>query len=257
MAKSKRYYWLKLNTDFFRGKPIKKLRKLAGGDTYTIIYLKMLLSSLKDNGKLYFDGIEDDFVKELASDIDEDEENVRVTVRFLMSIGHLTMLSEEEYLLTECESMTGSECESASRMREHREREKLLKENKETSLCDECVTMSDTEIEKEIDKREEKEKKEEVPLPFNFESAFEQTFAIYPKKTAYTNAKTAWMDKLLGVIEENRPDIARLIYTATAMYLDDYRKKHSDDAEYKFIPKYAEWLKSDCDYWLKFAEKRE
>ena len=106
-----------------------------------------------------------------------------------------------------------------------------------------------------IDK--EKESVKEISLDFDFEGAFEQTFAIYPKKTAYTNAKIAWMDKLLGVIEENRPDIARLIYTATAMYLDDYRKKHGDDSEYRFIPKYSEWLKSDCDYWLKIAEKRE
>ena len=47
----KRYYWLKLPDDFFRQKPIKKLRRIAGGDTYTIIYLKMLLVSLKNEGK--------------------------------------------------------------------------------------------------------------------------------------------------------------------------------------------------------------
>ena len=33
----KRYYWLKLQDDFFKSKRIKKLRKIAGGDTYTII----------------------------------------------------------------------------------------------------------------------------------------------------------------------------------------------------------------------------
>ena len=35
MAKIKKYYWLKLKEDFFRQKEIKKLRKIAGGDTYT------------------------------------------------------------------------------------------------------------------------------------------------------------------------------------------------------------------------------
>ena len=47
MAGNKRYYWLKLMDDFFDSKRIKKLRKMAGGDTYTIIYLKMQLLSLK------------------------------------------------------------------------------------------------------------------------------------------------------------------------------------------------------------------
>ena len=42
----KRYFWLKLFEDFFSSKRIKKLRSLAGGDTYTIIYLKMQLKAL-------------------------------------------------------------------------------------------------------------------------------------------------------------------------------------------------------------------
>ena len=33
----KRYYWLKLRNDFFDSVRMKKLRSVAGGDTYTII----------------------------------------------------------------------------------------------------------------------------------------------------------------------------------------------------------------------------
>ena len=40
-TENRRYYWLKLKDDFFKDKKIKKLRQLAGGDTYTIIYLKL------------------------------------------------------------------------------------------------------------------------------------------------------------------------------------------------------------------------
>ena len=47
---TKKYYWLKLYSDFFTSKRIKKLRKLAGGETYTIIYLKMQLLALGNNG---------------------------------------------------------------------------------------------------------------------------------------------------------------------------------------------------------------
>ena len=57
---NKRYYWLKLKDDFFRDKAIKKLRRIAGGDTYVIIYLKMQLLSLKSGGKLFYEGVEDD-----------------------------------------------------------------------------------------------------------------------------------------------------------------------------------------------------
>jgi hypothetical protein len=55
----KRYYWLKLQDGFFDSKRIKKLRKLAGGDTYTIIYLKHYWSPLFIQNKvvIFIDGI--------------------------------------------------------------------------------------------------------------------------------------------------------------------------------------------------------
>ena len=151
----KRYYWLKLPDDFFRQKPIKKLRKIAGGDTYTIIYLKMLLVSLKNEGKLFFDGVEENFTEEIALELDEEEENVKVTVQFLMAQGLLQLIDESEYELTECSRMVGSESASAERMRRLRD--------KKTSQCDIGVTqqlhLSDVEKEIEIDKDKEIENK--------------------------------------------------------------------------------------------------
>ena len=121
----KRYYWLKLPEGFFRQKPIKKLRKIAGGDTYTIIYLKMLLIAMKQDGKIYFEGVEDDFYEELALELDEDSENVKVTVLFLIRQGLMELVDETEYRLTECDKMVGSESASAERVRKHREQKAL------------------------------------------------------------------------------------------------------------------------------------
>lgn len=149
----KRYYWLKLPEDFFRQKPIKKLRRIAGGDTYTIIYLKMLLVSLKNEGKLFFDGVEENFTEEIALELDEEEENVKVTVQFLVAQGLLQLIDESEYELTECSRMVGSESASAERMRRLRD--------KKTSQCDIGVTqqlhLSDVEKEKEIEIDKDKE----------------------------------------------------------------------------------------------------
>ena len=147
----KRYYWLKLPDDFFRQKPIKKLRRIAGGDTYTIIYLKMLLVSLKNEGKLFFDGVEENFTEEIALELDEEEENVKVTVQFLMAQGLLQLIDESEYELTECSRMVGSESASAERMRRLRD--------KKTSQCDIGVTqqLHLSDVEKEIEKEKDKE----------------------------------------------------------------------------------------------------
>lgn len=155
----KRYYWLKLPEGFFRQKPIKKLRKIAGGDTYTIIYLKMLLIAMKNDGKLYFEGVEDDFYEELALDLDEDSENVKVTVLFLIRQGLMELVDETEYRLTECDKMVGSESASAERMRRMRD--------KKASLCDAGVTqqLRTGDVEKEIEIEKDKEIEKDTICP--------------------------------------------------------------------------------------------
>lgn len=124
----KKYYWLKLGDEFFGDKTIKKLRKIAGGDTYTIIYLKMLLLAVKQNNRLYFEGVEETFPEELALELDEDVENVAVTCSFLEKKGLLKVMSEEEFLLIQCDEMVGSETDAARRKRKQRNLERLAGE---------------------------------------------------------------------------------------------------------------------------------
>lgn len=146
MADTKKYYWLKLKDDFFRDKRIKKLRRIAGGDTYTIIYLKMQLLSIKNNGVLIHEGVEDNLAEELALELDEDIENVKVTLAFLQGNGMIEETQPDHYLMTETIKCIGSESASAERVRKHRERkaQQLLQ-------CNNEVTNSNTEIEKEKD----------------------------------------------------------------------------------------------------------
>lgn len=151
MSEPKRYFWLKLHKDFFQRKEIKRLRKIAGGDTYTIIYLKMLLRSIMSDGKLYFDGLEEDFAAEVALDLDESEENVQITITYLLNSGLLEMRSDDEYYLPDTKNSTGCETAVAARVRRHREKQKALQCNTDVTqvkhLCN-----GEIEKEKEIDK---------------------------------------------------------------------------------------------------------
>ena len=154
MAEPKRYFWLKLHKDFFQRKEIKRLRKIASGDTYTIIYLKMLLRSIMSEGKLYFDGLEEDFAAEVALDLDESEENVQITITYLLNSGLLEMRSDDEYYLPDTKNSTGCETAVAARVRRHREKQKALHCNADVTqvkhLCN-----GEIEIEKELDKEKD------------------------------------------------------------------------------------------------------
>lgn len=118
----------------------------------------------------------------------------------------------------------------------------------------ECNHM---DTENRVDKNRVEESRQETVPAFNAEQAWIDTFALYPKKTSAVMAKQVWMEKLLGVIDSNRKDVAMLIYHATKMYLDDYDKNNPDDENHRYIPKYSDWLVNDCDYWISEVEKQQ
>lgn len=163
----KRYYWLKLYSDFFSSVRIKKLRKLAGGDTYLTIYLKMQLLAMQHDGILRWSGVEDDFAAELALELDEEVDNVKVTMAYLLSCGLAETDDNVNFFFPFAVSNVGSEGTSAQRMRDAR---KLAKQNAGTenvpleansvrTLCE----QSSIEIEiRDRDKRKDKKKDTEV-----------------------------------------------------------------------------------------------
>ena len=120
----------------FRQKEIKKLRRIPGGDTYTIIYQKMLLLSLETGGRLYYEGVEEDFASELAIDIDEDVEAVKITIQFLMANNILFQNNVVEFELLTAHEMTGSETDAARRKRKSRANKLMLEAATSTLLQD-------------------------------------------------------------------------------------------------------------------------
>lgn len=148
---SKRYYWLKLKNDFFNQREIKKLRRIAGGDTFTIIYLKMQLLSIQSEGVLKFEGTEESLSEQLALELDEDEDNIKLTLAFLSQNNLIEQISDSEFLMPQATQSLGSEVDSAERVRRHRDKKSLQ--------CNADVTKCNTEIENR-DKRLELENKD-------------------------------------------------------------------------------------------------
>ena len=153
VVKNKRYYWIQLAQDFFKSKEMKLLRKIAGGDTHTIIYLKMMLISLEDGGRIYYDGLADNLAEEIALVIDENVEDIKITLIFLESKGLLTKINDRDYFLEQVPEMVGSETASTRRSRKHREL-RGLHCNTIATTCNRDIDIEkdiDTEIEKDVD----------------------------------------------------------------------------------------------------------
>ena len=222
MAENRRYYWLKLKEDFFTDKRIKRLRRISGGDTYTIIYLKLLLLSLKNSGKIYYDGVETDFIKELALTIDETEDDVMVTVNYLVAQNLMeTIVENDEYFLTEIPNLIGSETASTRRSRKsraYRENQKVLQCNTSATSCNllQQNRNREIEIEKEIDIELEKEgerKKQSLPPTLYGEyKNIRLTDEEYQRLT----------DKLQGHTDTMIEKLSRYIKSSGKIYQDHY-----------------------------------
>ena len=208
MKIEKKYYWLKLKDDFFKNKKIKKLRKISGGDTFTIIYLKLQLLSINTEGILEYTGLEKTFEEELALDIDEDPDDIKITLNYLLSCGLMEPLTKSEYKLPEVEKNTGHESASTIRSRRYRDKQKALQCNTSATLMQRSCNTAETIVqrscndtqhncntEKEIEKDIEKDTEREIDRDSEIEKKLKKVILLfnticisYPKCTKVNKA---------------------------------------------------------------------
>lgn len=151
MSKNKRYYWLKLNEDFFDDDTISWIEEQDNGKEYCLFYLKLCLKSLKTGGLLIrnvgellvpYD------IKKLAEMTHTDLDTAIVAMELFRKIGLVQILDNGEIYMTQLSELVGSETDKAKAMRAKRAREKL-EGNNVTAMLPECYP--DKEKEKDID----------------------------------------------------------------------------------------------------------
>lgn len=164
MSVNKRFYWLKIGATFFDDLKIQKLRKIAGGDTFTCIYLKLMILSLKNDGNIYFESIFEDIEDELAIKLNETVENIKATLVFCKSMKMIEIYENKSLFFKQVKDITGSESSSAERVRKYR-----ASTNKNKSKVLHCNKNVTTEKEKELDNKKNLTKKSIYDLAnFNF-----------------------------------------------------------------------------------------
>ena len=154
---SKRYYWLKLNENFFEREEIKVIESMPNGKDYIIFYMKLLLKSIRTEGQLKFREVIPYTPDMLAAITNTSVDTVRVAIDMFSKLDLMEVWDDGTLFMVETQNMIGSETDSARRMRRLREKEKQKElpasqsdENKEQ--CDVDVIKSDTDIEIDIDK---------------------------------------------------------------------------------------------------------
>lgn len=162
--KTKRFYWLKLPNDYFKRLDQRKMYRQPNGESMQRIYLKMLLLAVDKDGFIRFQNVFDDLTEEIAEEIFEDVELVERTIAYCKGNGLLEMNELHDFFLPQVLEMTGSETDSARRMRNYRERKTL--QSDESSHCyDRGRAELETEKKKEKEHTHKENSKERFVAP--------------------------------------------------------------------------------------------
>lgn len=115
---SKRYFWLKLNKDFFHGYKIKVLKSLPNGRLYALIYLELLAESTSHNGELRFSELLPYDTVTLAAVIDEDKDNLEKAIETFIKLELVEIIDDGTLYMREISRLIGSETGQTIRKRE-------------------------------------------------------------------------------------------------------------------------------------------
>ena len=162
LSENKRYYWLKLQENFFDDDTIDFIESQENGEKYVLFYLKLCLKALKNEGKLIR------YVGEMLLPFDDvglskitrtDIDTVRSALILFSKIGLIKKLDTGEIFLTQLNEMVGTETQKAKYMRERR----LQERNNGVTMLPECnsdvtqsIELRDVELEERVkDKKAE------------------------------------------------------------------------------------------------------
>lgn len=246
MSDNKKYYWLKLPEDFYDDDTIQWIEDQENGAAYVNFYLKLLLKSLSDEGRLIryvgqrlipYD------VKSLARLTNTDTDTVRVALELFVKIGLIERLDTGEIYMSQIDEMIGSETQAATRMRKMRARKALKSDNqtekqeigdgKRNNVTDErnnvqkCYTNNRDKI---IDKDIEIDKRDNNNISKNFNDEEKITVDYYYRLVKNNTSKND-IDLVVNAI--NQYGWKKIFYTL--WYLKNEQK--ANITSFKYVDK--------------------
>ena len=150
MAKTKIYFWLKIDKKFFDNLFIKRLKSMPGGYTTTVIYMRMMLESLESDCILYYEGYLETLKEELALKLDVSEDDISMTIAYFTQCGLIQIDEDKNAELTQAKALVQQETNHVAYMRSYR-KEQQEKEKNLTLLSNNFTTLSTCKTEKELE----------------------------------------------------------------------------------------------------------
>ena len=204
----KKFYWLKLDRDFFKRHDVTALQRLCGAEAVNL-YLWLLCESANHEGKLRFSKTTPYNARKIYLATGIEEEHVKLILEALVELDLMQIEEDGTLFLTHLSNMVGFDTSEAIKKRDYRERRRQGEDNTGTSedkkgtkkdnvpncpqMSGQCPTEKEIEKEIEIEIEIEKDKVKDKSFTFKRETAtddgqlptFEKFSSIFEKTLGY------------------------------------------------------------------------
>jgi predicted phage replisome organizer len=163
LSDNKKYYYLKLKETFYTNEDLALIEGMENGFIYSNLYLKMILLSLKDEGRLLFKGRIPYSEKMISTITRIPIDNVRCGIKILSDYGMIEILESGVMYMTDIQDLIGqgsteSERKAKYRKRINEEKKLVVSNGTKTGQCPGHRTPElELELELELDIEKEKE----------------------------------------------------------------------------------------------------
>ncbi len=221
MEKTKRYYWIKLKTDFFNLAEIDFLLSQKDGCQYIVLYQMLCLQTANNNGKLA------SRVGEMIIPYDPDKIARDTVIGAMELFKKLNLIYTDDGICLKIagfENMVGSDTGWAKQKREQREKQKLLSGQCPPNSQQEIDKELDIEIDEDIESDELNDRLKLINLKLNKAKLVQEETteynAIFNKKKIYIQNAEYLPENLLTQINLYQSAIKRLYDNKQAELLE-------------------------------------
>ncbi len=200
----KKFYWIKLKTDFFNREDIDFLLSQPNGCQYVVLYQMLCLSTANNDGKLET-RIGEVIVPFNAEKVVRDckyfdIDTVNVAMALYRKMGLIYEQEDGSLRISKYEELVGSETKWASYKRKTKKLENFQSDSNliptefqqeiDIDNRDQIIEYREEEIDKDSDikKKKKKKKKKNDLTPKEIEAEFETLWKLYPRKNSKRDA---------------------------------------------------------------------
>ena len=122
MSENHKYYYLKLKDNFFDSEEMKLLDTMKNGKDYQILYLKLCLLSLKNDGALMFKGMIPYDFSMISTITNMSIDTVKTALELFKKIGLVTVTDTGTIYMSDIQLLIGQSSTEAERQQKYRQR---------------------------------------------------------------------------------------------------------------------------------------